>query len=161
MQYDSLSNFMPPAQTNFGQLGNFDQASAAPSFFQPGGDQFGLNTSMIPSSGAVGAAGGNWWSDLLSGMFAKKDPTTNVTSDSWGGDALSAIKGITGAYMGMKQYGLARDSFDEGKRRYNQDYAAQKTLTNGNLEDRQRARVASNGSAYQSVGDYMNKNGVV
>ena len=31
---------------------------------------------------------------------------------------------------------------------------------NTQMEDRQRARVASNPTAYQSVGDYMNKNGL-
>ena len=48
----------------------------------------------------------------------------------------------------------------EGKRQFQINYGAQKTTINSALEDRQRARVASNSSAYQSVGDYMDKNGI-
>lgn len=68
---------------------------------------------------------------------------------------MQTLTGLGSLYMGMKQYGLARDGFAESKRQYNQNYAAQKTLTNGQLEDRQRARVASNPGAYESVGSYM------
>lgn len=60
----------------------------------------------------------------------------------------------------MKQYGLAEDAFKENQRQFNINYAAQKSLTNSQLEDRQRARVASNPTGYQSVGDYMNQNGI-
>jgi len=59
----------------------------------------------------------------------------------------------------MKHYGLAVDQLKESKRQYNQNYAAQRTLTNSQLEDRQHARVASNAGAYESVGSYMNRDG--
>ena len=48
----------------------------------------------------------------------------------------------------------------EGKRQFQINYDAQTITTNSSLEDRQRARVASNAGAYQSVGDYMDKNGI-
>lgn len=82
------------------------------------------------------------------------------SQSGWGGLALGAIQGIGGAYMGMKQFGLAKDTLKENKRQYDQNYQAQKTLTNSQLEDRQAARVASNAGAYASVGDYMKKNGI-
>lgn len=78
----------------------------------------------------------------------------------WGSMALGAAQGLAGAYLGMKQYGLAKDSLKEGKRQFNLNYGAQKQTTNTRLEDRQRARVASNPTAYQSVGAYMNQNGI-
>ena len=62
--------------------------------------------------------------------------------------------------MGMKQYGLAKQSLAEGKLQFQLNYDAHKTTTNSALEDRQRARVASNAGAYESVGDYMDKNGI-
>ena len=77
----------------------------------------------------------------------------------WGTPALGAIGGITNAFMGMKQYGLAKKTFDESKRQFELNYGAQRDLTNNQLEDRQRARVASNGN-YQSVAAYMDKNRV-
>lgn len=74
--------------------------------------------------------------------------------------AIGGLSALSNSYMGMKQYGLAKEQFAESKRQYNQNYAAQRTLTNSQLEDRQRARVASNAGAYESVGSYMNRNGV-
>ena len=158
---DSFSAYMNGPQ-NFGQLPIVP--TSAPAFSQEGVNQFGAAADMASGAdltGMAGAGGNDWLSNIFGNFLSKKDPITGITDQGWGGMALSAAQGIGSAYMGMKQYGLAKDSFDEGKRRYNQDYAAQKTLTNGSLEDRQRARVASNGSAYQSVGDYMQKNGVV
>ena len=80
--------------------------------------------------------------------------------DGWGGTALGAIGGIASAFLGMKQYGLAKQTLEENKRQFQLNYDAQKKMTNTRLEDRQRARVASNAGAYQSVGDYMATNGV-
>lgn len=76
------------------------------------------------------------------------------------GFGLGAAQGIFNGYMGMKQYGLAKEKLAESKRQFELNYGAQKSLNNSLLEDRQRARVASNAGAYQSVGDYMDKNGV-
>lgn len=64
------------------------------------------------------------------------------------------------SWLGMKQYGLAKKNFRENKRQFNLNYDAQKNLTNSRLEDRQRARIASNPNGYMSVGEYMNKYGV-
>ena len=74
--------------------------------------------------------------------------------------AIGGLSALSNSYMGMKQYGLAKEQFAESKRQYNQNYAAQRTLTNSQLEDRQRARVAANPAAYVSVSDYMAKNGI-
>jgi membrane protease subunit (stomatin/prohibitin family) len=73
---------------------------------------------------------------------------------------LGAIGGLANTFLGMQMYGLQKDKLAEAKRQYNQDYQINKQLTNSRLEDRQRARVASNAGAYQSVGDYMNQYGV-
>jgi hypothetical protein len=83
-----------------------------------------------------------------------------IKTDGWGGLALGAAQGLGSAYMGMKQYGIAKDTLENNKRQFDLNYNAQKTTTNAQLEDRQRARVASNASAYQSVGDYMKQNGI-
>jgi hypothetical protein len=61
-------------------------------------------------------------------------------------------------FMGMQQYGLAKKTLEESKRQYDQNYSAQRQTVNTQLEDRQRARVASNPGAYQSVSDYMSQN---
>jgi len=92
--------------------------------------------------------------------FLGSTDANGVRTDGWGGMALGAVSGIANTYMGMKQYGLAKDQLKEGQRQYDKNYAAQKTTTNASLEDRQAARVASNPGGYESVGSYMNKNGI-
>lgn len=83
-----------------------------------------------------------------------------IKTEGWGGLALGAASALGGAFMGMKQYGVAKQQLAESKRQFDVNYGAQRQLINTELEDRQRARVASNPSAYQSVGTYMNENKV-
>jgi hypothetical protein len=73
---------------------------------------------------------------------------------------VNTASNLFGAWTGFKQLGLAKDSLKESKRQFNLNYDNQKTLTNSRLEDRQRARYASNPGQYESVGTYMNKNGI-
>lgn len=91
---------------------------------------------------------------ILSGAIGTKE------APGWGGMALGGASAIMSGIMGMKQYGLAKDALAENKRQFALNYDAQKATTNTQLQDRQRARVASNAGAYQSVGDYMNQNGI-
>jgi len=60
--------------------------------------------------------------------------------------------------MGMKQYGIMKDSLKESKRQFNTNFGAQKQMVNSQLEDRQRARLASNPNEYESLSTYMDKN---
>ena len=86
-------------------------------------------------------------------LGTKEDP-------GWGGMALGAAGGLASAFMGMKQYGLAKETLANNKQQFAAQYDAQKKMTNSAMDDRQRARVASNPGAYESVGSYMAKNGV-
>lgn len=101
-------------------------------------------------------AQGGWFDGFLS----KHNPMTNTTEQGWGMPALGAAQGIFNAYMGLKQYGLYKDQLAESKRQFGLNYDAQRQTTNAALEDRQIARVASNPTAYQSVGDYMAQNSI-
>ena len=76
------------------------------------------------------------------------------------GNILGGIQGAANLFMGMKQYGMAKDALNQAKEQYNRNYAAQKQTTNASLEDRQRARNASNPNAYVSVDEYMAQNGI-
>ena len=95
------------------------------------------------------------WFDNLVGW---KDSKTGIQHGGWGGLTLGAGSALMNGFMGMKQYGLMQDSLKEQKRQFNTNFDAQKKLVNSQLEDRQRARVASNPGAYESVGDYLDKN---
>lgn len=76
----------------------------------------------------------------------------------WGGLALGSLNGIGSAYMGMKQYGLAKDSLQMQKDQFALNYGAQQKSYNSQLEDRQRARVAATGGSAESVESYMARN---
>jgi len=75
---------------------------------------------------------------------------------------LQTFGGLASIYMGMKQYGLAKDSLKENKRQFNMNHKNQVSMVNNQLEDRQRARINSNSGqgSYESVGTYMDKHGV-
>ena len=81
-------------------------------------------------------------------------------NQGWGGLALGAAQGAAGMLLGLQQYNLAKETLANNKAQFERNFAAQRTTLNANMEDRQRARVASNAGAYQSVGDYMAQNGV-
>lgn len=108
----------------------------------------------IPPAGIPGADA-DWLS--MDGIFGYKG-ADGVAHNGWGGAALGGMQAIGDMYSSMKQFGLAEDQFEEGKRQYDQNYQAQVKNYNTDLEDRQRARVASNSGGYQSVSDYMAKN---
>ena len=133
-----------------------------------------LNGSILPDIGAstasgfmannpmAGMGGGGTASgpSFMQGMLGYTDEATGMKNNGWGSAALGLIQGLGSAYMGMKQYGLAKEQLQFSKDSFNKNYEAQKSTTNASMEDRQRARVASNAGAYQSVGDYMAKNGI-
>lgn len=126
-----------------------------------GSGTFGIgdNSSALLSNAA---GGGGSWMDAFKGLnlFGSTDENSGIRTDGLLGSGLGIMKGLGSAYMGMKQYGLAKDQLNLAKKAYNNNYAAQKKSTNAILEDRQRARVASNSGAYESVDGYMQKNGI-
>lgn len=95
-----------------------------------------------------------------SGIFNMKSFLGDATSKGWGGLALGAAGGAANLFMGMQQYGMAKDALSQAKDQFNKNYAAQQTTTNSALSDRQNARNAANPGAYQSTADYMAQNGI-
>lgn len=97
---------------------------------------------------------GDWFNN--SGVFGKT-LADGTKVQGWGMPAIGAAQGLASSFLGYQQYKLAKDTLEQNKRAFQLNFDAQKQTTNAALEDRQRARVASNPGAYQSVGDYMNK----
>lgn len=98
--------------------------------------------------------------DLFTDKLLGKVDEKGIKTEGLGGLGLNALSSLGNAWLGMKQLQLGRDTLDQNKQQFDMNWGAQKATTNSALEDRQRARVASNAGAYQSVGDYMNKNGI-
>ena len=133
-----------------------------------GGNSYGNLTGQMgfnmpgttgPALGMGGPVMGGGGPSFMDGMLGYRSKDGSASA-GWGGLALGAAQGLFNGWMGMKQYGLAKDQFKFQKQAYGENLKNQKQTLNTELEDRQRSRVASNSSAYQSVGDYMNKNGL-
>lgn len=81
-----------------------------------------------------------------------------------GTDQLMAVAGAANAinniWQGMNQSKMAKKQFNLAQQQWNTTWNAQKNLVNSEMSDRQRARVASNPNAYQSVDKYMSQYGV-
>lgn len=111
---------------------------------------------------SVNANAGSLWDQLgsLNTWLGGTDTKTGIKSTGLAMPLIAGGSSILQSLLGMQQYGLAKDQFSEAKKQYDQNYNAQVKTTNTALEDRQRARVASNPGAYQSVSDYLTQNKV-
>lgn len=136
-----------------------DQGSGAQniaSLFQAGQPSGGQGGGGILDSISKGWGGDGFFgkNSVLGGM----DTQTGIKSQGWAPLALGIGQAIYGGIQGQRTQKLAENQFKEGKRQFALNYGAQRDTINTNMEDRQRARVASNPGAYQSVSEYMDKN---
>lgn len=97
----------------------------------------------------------SWWNSLFDQTGANGVKTQGMAMP-----LIAGASALMNGFMGYKQYGLQKDALAQTKKEFDMNWGAQQKTTNSALEDRQRARVASNPGAYQSVGDYMKKNGI-
>lgn len=123
-----------------------------------------LNNPAVSAAAAVPAAGSSAWggiSDWLdnSGVLGKK-LADGTQIQGWGMPALGLASGLTNAYFGYQQLGVAKDSLEQQKKAFQLNFDAQKKTTNAALADRQNARVASNPGAYASTANYMKQYGI-
>lgn len=121
-----------------------------------GFDLLGQSTVANPNLITEGAAFEPSYLQSLTGYTLGDGTKVN----GWGASAIGAASALMNGFLGMQNYGLAKDQFNFQKDAFNKNWAAQSKLTNASLSDRQAARVASNPTAYQSVSDYMKANGV-
>lgn len=175
MNYDMNWGTLKPASTfglqNTGAPGLKMPAAPMPSYMamdgvgpMPGTD-FSLGTAQVPgfslpTYGANlaptnlvggGAGGGGGFGSVP--FFNTRD------QQGYGSFALQGASALANLYMGMKQYGLAKDQLSFQKDSFNKQYAANQSLTNSRLEDRQARRVLENPNA-TGVAEYMSKWGV-
>jgi hypothetical protein len=115
-----------------------------------------LDSQIAAATGVAGKTG-NWFRD--SGFLGGNDEFGNF-QQGWGGMAIGGLQAGANLFMGMKQYGLAKKQLSEGKRQFDLNYGAQKQTINTQLEDRQKARVASNAGAYEATDSYMARNAI-
>lgn len=127
------------------------------------GSQLGAQTTsgmQAAGGGLFQGIGDIWGGDGFFGRNSVLGGTDErgVTSKGWAPVALGIGQAIYGGMQGQKAQKLAESQFKESKRQFDLNYGAQRQGINTQLEDRQRARVASNPGAYESVSSYLDKN---
>lgn len=157
LQAPNMSLNFPGINSDYSSLLGFGSSGYAPTT-----DFLNAGNIALPSQvGAVGTGSVVGRPDFFSmdGLLGGTN-VDGTKSNGWGSAALGLLQGFGGAYMAGKQLKLGEQQLALSKEAFNKNYAAQAKMTNAMLEDRQRARVAANPGAYQSVGDYMAKSGI-
>lgn len=140
-----------------GGVGSMDTYGLSPEIYGIPQKSFGIPGTNLNASGQAQFAGGSGIGGAKEGSFWDG----MLGKDGWGNMALGAAQTLGGAYMGMKQYGLAKKTLEENKKQFQMNYDAQRSTTNAALADRQNARLAGNGgTGFESVASYMDKYGV-
>lgn len=88
------------------------------------------------------------------------DKATGATSLGLANMGLGAASGLMSGWLGMQQYGLAKDALAQQKKAFGLNYDAQVKTTNARLNDVAASRYASNPNAYQSPSSYMKQYGI-
>jgi hypothetical protein len=157
--------------TTQGSGGNYSMGSSEPMVPQMDFASllgYGNNSSLSNIGQAPMSTGSTSIMDSLSnfgknnfgGFLDSTNMNTGMRTQGWGMPVIGAIGGLMNGFLGMKQYGLAKETLKQNKKEFELNFNAQKKTINSQMEDRQRARVASNPNAYQSVSDYMKDNGI-
>ena len=163
-QYAPLAAFGLP---EFGQLPQIGQGAPNPTTGLVPNAQLSSNslfpapspTADLATGGPNTVSQGGFFSKFAGALTGGKNLDGTETASAVG-TGIQAVTGLASIYLGLKQFGLAKDSFKESKRQFNLNFDTQAKLTNSRLEDRQRARVASNPGAYVPVDTYLEKNRV-
>lgn len=135
--YQPLSASVPDMNFN----GNYTGMGTNPTY-QSVGESMGFQMpNATPASGFQSVS--NWMSN--NGDLLKA--------------GLGLVTGGLGAWNGYQQNSLLRDQMNQQASQFREQMDLSKSNYNSRLEDRQRARVASNPTAYESVQDYMKKYG--
>jgi hypothetical protein len=146
---------MSMADTNGATPTWFDTSS--PAIAKPVGLDFNqANAGFMKSMG--GPAAPAYSPTAWDQAFGYRD--ANGQHMGYAGAALGGANLLLNGYVGLQQLSVAKDTLENAKKQFSLNFANSAKNTNTRLEDRQRARVASNAGAYQSVGDYMNQNRV-
>lgn len=116
-----------------------------------GGPSFEINPTMWDKIKQGGA-------DLAGSFMPKINAETGkMETMGWGMPALQGLSSLGNLYLGMKNYGLAKDQLRTQKEQFNMNYNNQKQLLNTQMEDRARTEAGGSSKA-ESPESYMARN---
>lgn len=115
------------------------------------GEKVGSAPSILGDKyGDVGSLGGEQ-KGIMSGFLQQRDGN-GATYGGYGTAGMQLAQGLGNAWLGMKQYGVAKDSLNESKRQFGLNFGAQQKMTNMQIEDRMTLAKAEGRD-----GSYMEK----
>ena len=154
---------------NFGSQGYQDNSPGAFQFRQTMADGrqtpaemmggYGQGEDFLPSDPSSNSSDANTrgnWKQLLFGKN-NQDGTRDRGALM---PMLNTFTGLASAYLGMKQYGLAKDSFKQNRREFGLNYDAQRQTTNAQMEGQARSRYSADPTHYATPDEYMDKHGI-
>ena len=147
LQAPDMSLSFPGIGSDYSSLLRFGNNS-----YSPVSDYLGSAPKLAAQVGAVGTGSAVARPDFFSlDSFMGGANADGIKSNGWGGLALGGLQGLGNLYMGMQQYGLARDQLQFSKDAFNKNYGAQKITTNNQIRSRNFARNAANPGMYQNM----------
>jgi len=149
------SDSTQPGQMNYGSPGAQSLANPTLSQVSTGG----YSPDSIMNFGAGFASPNVAAGD---GMFSSGSMYGNKDQMGWLSGGAAVGSSLLNAYLGLGQLSEAKKNNAANRASTNANYEAQSTLTNGQLRDRQQARINQSGGTgkYASVESYMAQNGV-
>ena len=147
---------------DYGRGGILDHSSNTPSSYY-GSETVGPTNadarSPFGSGGNEGTTEG-FGTRAKNFLFGTTNEETGVRTRGGLLPILNTFTGLASAYLGMKQYGLAKDSFKQNKKEFGMNYDAQRQITNAQMEGQAKARHSANPNFYESPTDYMSDNSI-
>ena len=150
---------------NFGSQGYQDNSPGAFQFRQTMADGqqtfaemmggYGQGEDFLPSDPSSNSSDANTrgnWKQLLFGKN-NQDGTRDRGALM---PMLNTFTGLASAYLGMKQYGLAKDSFKQSKKEFGLNYDAQRNTTNQQMAGIAKAQYSANPDFYDKPDKVMN-----
>lgn len=104
-----------------------------------GGGGKGFQMPTIPTPGAD-----TFKPTFMQQAFGYKDPKTGTDFGGYATPALGLAQGAMKTWLGLKQLGIAEESLSFEKEAFSKQFGAQRTLTNAELESRQRRAADRN-----------------
>lgn len=134
-------------------------SAAAPVFTPPSAPQGWGATAMQGFNGPGFNSGANTMMGLpqINDMSKPGFMDSMLGPNGWGGMALSAAGGLASTFLGMKQYGLAKQTLAENKRQFELNYGAQKQTTNNQILGRGNDLYTARGGTGQTADEYYNQ----
>lgn len=157
-----MAKFTKPSLPVLNGLGNIDTDMAMDGWQPP---EFNPMAAMADAGGPSYAINPTMWdkikqggSDLVGSFMPKINAETGkLETLGWGMPALQGLSSLGNLYLGMKNYGLAKDQLRTQKDQFNMNYNNQRQLLNTQMEDRQRTEAGGSSKA-ESVDSYMARN---